>query len=182
MTVKENSDGAVTVGASKGDREFSERLRLAMQGRKGTWLASQIGLKSQSVNAWLRGESVPSLINARDAATALGVSIQWLASGEGPMRPATDAPAPQATSNEPPLDKWLFSRVIGGIRTAYKVAGVQLPVVTEVDQAFEMHNRIAALTDVQEERYGALLALLDQLEQDLRSPRATGTEDTKRSA
>lgn len=72
--------------------------------------------------------------------------------------------------------------MIDGIRTAYKVAGAQLPVVTEVDEAFAMHNRIAALTDVREERYGALLLALDELEEKLRSPRATGTEDTKRSA
>jgi len=46
-------------------------------------LAEQIGLKAQSVNAWLRAESVPSLINARDAADALKVSVQWLATGDG---------------------------------------------------------------------------------------------------
>ena len=62
------------------------------------------------------------------------------------------------------------------------MAGAQLPVVTEVDEAFKLHNRIAALTDVQEERYGALLMALDELEEKLRSPRATETEDTKRSA
>jgi phage repressor protein C with HTH and peptisase S24 domain len=83
VTKKENSDRPVTVKRPNSDPDFSERLRSALRGRSGSWLAEKIGLKAQSVNAWLRAESGPSLMNARDAAIALGVSVQWLATGEG---------------------------------------------------------------------------------------------------
>lgn len=83
VTKKRNGDQSVTVKRSNSDLDFSERLRAALSGRSGTWLAEKIGLKAPSVNAWLRGESGPSLVNARDAALALGVSVQWLATGEG---------------------------------------------------------------------------------------------------
>lgn len=83
VTRKGNSDEPVTVKRPNSDPDFSARLREALAGRSGSWLAEKIGLKPQSVNAWLRAESGPSLINARDAAEALGVSVQWLATGEG---------------------------------------------------------------------------------------------------
>lgn len=169
----------------KSDQGFPVRLTAAMErsgGKSGAQLGREIGVAGSTVNDWKRGESEPTLSNLISAAERLGVSVQWLATGEGEMHPTTLASAQQAAPSEPPLDKWLFSRVIDGIRTAYKVAGAQLPVVQEVDKAIDMHNRIAALTDVQEERYGALLVMLDDLEQDLRSPRATEAEDTKRSA
>ncbi|TVQ04190.1 MAG: helix-turn-helix transcriptional regulator [Roseinatronobacter sp.] len=83
-TVTDNldSDEPVTVKRPNSDPDFSARLRTALGGRSGSWLAEKIGLKAQSVNAWLRAESGPSLVNARDAAQALGVSVQWLATGE----------------------------------------------------------------------------------------------------
>lgn len=83
VTRKGNSDEPVTVKRPNSDPDFSARLREALAGRSGSWLAEKIGLKPQSVNAWLRAESGPSLFNARDAAEALGVSVQWLATGEG---------------------------------------------------------------------------------------------------
>lgn len=182
MTDKSNSDGAVTVPQTKSDLGFPSRLEHALKGRSGTWLSKQVGTSASTVNGWLRGSNEPGLANLVRCAEVLRVSVQWLATGEGAADEASGAPRSRPADAEPPLDKWLFSRVIDGIRTAYKVAGAQLPVVTEVDEAFAMHNRIAALTDVREERYGALLLALDELEEKLRSPRATGTEDTKRSA
>lgn len=167
----------------KVDPAFVRRVNQVCEmvgGRKE--LASRAGLSPSVIDKYAQGKSDPSRQRVVAIAHAAGVSVQWLASGEGPMNPPTEATTEQAAPSEPPIDKWLFSRVIDGLRTAYKVAGAQLPVVTEVDEAFKLHNRIAALTDVQEERYGALLMALDELEEKLRSPRATETEATKRSA
>lgn len=111
--------------------------------------------------------------------------MQWLASGEGPME-ATQDPSPQHAAPEPAIDKWLFSRVIDGIRRVYKRVGGQLPTVNEVELALDMHHRIAALAEGQEARHGALLMALDQLERDLHSSTDTAHNDEtngdKRSA
>lgn len=143
------------------------------------------GISKSAIDKYAQGQSDPSRSALLMLARAAGVSVQWLASGEGPMEAAlggdTQQPAPK-----PALDKWLFSRVIDGIRRVYKRAGGQLPTVNEVELALDMHNRITALAEGQEARHGALLMALDQLERDLHSSTDTAhnaqTDDDKRSA
>jgi len=89
VTGKNNSDRAVTVPGRKGDPEFAARLHAALKGKSGAWLASQLSklgdeakTSSQTVNAWLRAENDPGFSKVVMAARVLGVSVQWLATGE----------------------------------------------------------------------------------------------------
>lgn len=168
------------------DWGFHDRLNhLLAREKSASAFARKAGL-SQSGLHRIEAGGDPTLKTLVAIADAAGVTVQWLATGEGPIRVgqiAAEAPdAPTAS----PLDKWLFSRVIDGIRRVYKRAGGQLPTVNEVEMALDMHNRIAALAEGQEARHGALLMALDQLERDLHSSTDTAhnaqTDDDKRSA
>ncbi len=72
--------------------DFSDRLRLAMQGPpkvSSVDLAKACRVRPPAVSAWLRGGvraiKAPHLIAA---AEFLGVRAKWLAMGVGPMKPA----------------------------------------------------------------------------------------------
>lgn len=148
-------------------------------------MAVMTGISKSAIDKYAQGQSDPSRSALLLLARAAGVSVLWLASGEGSMEvtPSSDAQQPPQRLA---LDKWLFSRVIDGIRRVYKRAGGQLPTVNEVELALDMHNRIAALAEGQEARHGALLMALDQLERDLHSSTDTAhngeTNGDKRSA
>lgn len=78
---------------------LAERLTTAMErsGITQAELARACGVKPPSVNGWLSGKSkFLRGENLLKAAAVLGVSQQWLATGEGPM---TAAVAPSGSSN-----------------------------------------------------------------------------------
>lgn len=91
---------------------LAERLTTAMErsGITQAELARACGVKPPSVNGWLSGKSkFLRGENLLKAAAVLGVSQQWLATGEGPMAAAV---APSGSSNvEPgpglPLVSWV---------------------------------------------------------------------------
>lgn len=166
--------------------DFHDRLRyLLTREKSASAFARKAGL-SQSGLHRIEAGGDPTLKTLVAIADAAGVPVQWLATGEGPLRAGQVATQASDAPMASPLDKWLFSRVIDGIRRVYKRAGGQLPTVNEVELALDMHNRITALAEGQEARHGALLMALDQLERDLHSSTDTAhnaqTDDDKRSA
>ena len=81
---------------------LAERLTTAMErsGITQAELARACGVKPPSVNGWLSGKSkFLRGENLLKAAAVLGVSQQWLATGEGPMAAAV---APSGSSNVEP--------------------------------------------------------------------------------
>lgn len=81
---------------------LAERLTTAMErsGITQAELARACGVKPPSVNGWLSGKSkFLRGENLLKAAAVLGVSQQWLATGEGPMAAAV---APSSSSNVEP--------------------------------------------------------------------------------
>lgn len=81
---------------------LAERLTTAMErsGITQAELARACGVKPPSVNGWLSGKSKYLRgENLLKAAAVLGVSQQWLATGEGPMAAAV---APSGSSNVEP--------------------------------------------------------------------------------
>lgn len=74
---------------------LADRLRLAMEGPpriSQAAIARACGIKAPSVTDWLNGRT-KRLEGSNLLATAriLGVNPEWLANGEGPMRPGPDA-------------------------------------------------------------------------------------------
>lgn len=75
---------------------FVDRVRKAADLIGGQLaLAQKTGISARTINAYALGESEPSMAKLVSIAKASGVSIGWLAMGEGPMRPgeAQEQPA-----------------------------------------------------------------------------------------
>lgn len=151
------------------DDTFHARLRKILDGeRSSSSFAKRAGISQSGFHRIEKGGD-PTLKTIIAIANAAGVSVQWLATGEGDRQGVRDrAPGAAPASGEPPLDKWLFSRVIDGIRRVHKDAGAQVPTVMEVEAALDMHHRIAAIAQGREAQHGALLMALDQMERELR--------------
>lgn len=160
------------------DLAFGSRVKevcAVVGGRKE--MATLTGISKSAIDKYAQGQSDPSRSALMAMARAAGVSLQWLATGEDEIV-GENAGHQRPASAEPPLDKWLFSRSIDGIRRVYRRVGGQIPTVSEVELGIEMHNRIVALAEGQEARHGALLMALDQLERDLQEARSSKHDET----
>lgn len=62
---------------------LSERLSALMRGRSVRQAASDWGIGTSTLNAYLRNGTVPSLNLANQISNREGVTLQWLATGEG---------------------------------------------------------------------------------------------------
>ena len=172
-----------TTEKEKADPAFVERIKLACAmagGRKE--LAARSGLSVSVIDKYVNGKSDPSRQRLVAIAEAAGVSLQWLATGKHTDEAGPTHPACQAIDAPPPLDTWLFSRAIDGIRQVYKRIGGQIQTINEVELAVELHHKILALVDGNEARQGALIISLDQLEKDLLAAAKTKGDDDKRTA
>lgn len=72
------------------EKLFSERLRIALKGESVNSLALRCGLRESLVRKYLSG-SVPGIDKAAQLATALGVSLDWLAGRDDTPPSATVA-------------------------------------------------------------------------------------------
>lgn len=83
----------------------SERLRRAIKAA-GTvqFIADRSGVPKGTINAYLRGGEM-KLSNAVALAAATGVSLEWLATGQGPMKPGEPV-NPQETAPQRQLSLW----------------------------------------------------------------------------
>jgi transcriptional regulator with XRE-family HTH domain len=94
---------------------FAERLALAVGGRSVREYARAIGLSESVVRQYLKGKSEPTRPALVAMARAGGVSLEWLASGSGPMR--AGGPEPRAAEAHPAEEIDFLERQIAHYRT-----------------------------------------------------------------
>lgn len=160
-----------TEGAStKNDSDFSERLRIALGDRSAYSLSKSLDISTSTAEKWLKGISEPGLSNLCALARNLGVTIQWLAAGEGPMRVNAPAPLPPA-ANGGGMDVKLLGRLTDGIVRLHKEFGHDLSIVAAVEQAVPLHDEIAAAIEPHDDggRAGAMIFALSRLRSALRA-------------
>lgn len=78
--------------------------------------ARRVGISGTMLQSYLRGESDPSRQRLIDIAVLAGVSVEWLATGNGPMRPGSVSPGPVALEDAP------VERFVAWIRDWWKAA------------------------------------------------------------
>jgi len=143
------------------DSGFHDRLRKILEGEvSSSAFARRAGISQSGFHRIEKGGE-PTLKTIIAIANAAGVSVQWLATGDE----SAGGHASDAARGE--LDKWLFSRVIDGIRRTYEKVGGKLQTVNEVELGLEMYHQIMAVAESQEDQRGALLMALYQLEREL---------------
>jgi transcriptional regulator with XRE-family HTH domain len=156
-----NADHSGSEGELERDNGFHDRLRAILKNEASSSAFARRAGISQSGFHRIEHGGEPTLKTIIAIANAAGVTVQWLATGHD----AGDSKHLSGGSGA--MDKWLFSRVIDGIRRTYEKVGGRLQTVNEVELGLEMYHRIAAVAETQDERRGALLMALDQLEREL---------------
>ena len=97
-----NLDADVGVHQDRSDtKDRAERLRHAIRAAGGnTSVATRSGVPKSTIDGYLQGGEL-KLSNAIALAQATGVRLEWLATGEGPMRaPASPAPDDPRTAED----------------------------------------------------------------------------------
>lgn len=102
--------------SSVGTQGRAERVREVVRLAGGkTAISTRTGIPKTTLDGYLKGGEM-KLSNAAALARAAGVSLEWLATGEGPMRPG-ETPAPPA---EPPRAQDVLD--LDDLATSYEAA------------------------------------------------------------
>lgn len=178
---------------------FAERLKLAIGDRSVNSFAKEAGLNEGSIRGYLRG-GLPAIDKAKAMADAAGVSLEWLASGVGPMRlfngeptggPAEpgpgDAPIDQYGSRinlggpisieaETPhvaaADEDLMSKIGELVANVHREMGVSLPPSQLFRLAARKHNEVMAARPGEGELPVMIKLLETQLRAELKEARS----------
>ena len=114
---------------------IGDRLKVAMNlaGVSQAELARACGVKPPSVSGWLSGRArFLRGENLLAAASALGVSQSWLATGHGEMIPTV--------SQNSAIESWLFSLSDHEKKIAFAVAFAAVSAMREVREGVKCHG------------------------------------------
>lgn len=138
---------------------MGERIVIARasQGLTQADLAERLGKSYQQVSQWERDEGVPRAKNLGALAEALGIEMEWLRTGAGPMLPPLKSLDLQACAREPggepytapSLDIALLQQAL---HAAFKVAPKETPerLAEVIAQAYDTALRTRRLDKVGE--------------------------------
>ena len=162
---------------------LASRLKAAVDALGGVAAASRdAGIARTTLGAYCRGETEPRASDLRSLSRATGFRLDWLISGEGPMRAEEAAPPAAGEPVARATDPDVMGRLVEGILLIYKDLGQRLPHRNIGELAAAMHDDIVSTTDPDPaERRGAVAYALARLRKDLLTA-ATAPTSTKRSA
>lgn len=170
---------AAQVPGSAGD--LGTRIKALCRQVGWTEMAGQTDRSVKQLRRYAHGDDPPFSVLARLASVA-GVSLEWLATGEGPMRrdqaPPDPAarPADQARANAPPpaIDGDFFGLVLEGVKATYADVNARIDDRQAGKTAARIYDDIIAATaddpDPGPGRRAALNMGLAQLRRDLLTP------------
>lgn len=149
-------------------------------GKSQRQIAEAVDVSLTSWQNYERGINQPGS-EVLQAIRRLGVSVDWLLTGEGAMRPG-EAPAAPA-GGQVALDRELHGRVVDGIARIYKEERIGLPGVDLGRIAADMYADLAnAGLGSWDEKMAALRFALEQLRRTLRVAPSAGEASGKRTA
>ncbi len=146
---------------------LGERLRAAISASDLTIdaFANGVGASLSGVRKWLSGAAEPAFSSIAIAAKITKVRLDWLATGEGPMRPGEAAPAPEAAApaENITIDPVLFGRCLDAINKLFQELNIKAPSTTLGEEAALIYQDVAAsgLASL-EEQLVAIRALIAQ--------------------
>lgn len=96
LTESSTLDSMPSAANSLPESPFWKRLKDAFRAERlptsQNGIAKEMGMSQGTVQAWVRGESLPTMDNAVRLAAKAGVCVQWLLTGEAPRRPGPRDP------------------------------------------------------------------------------------------
>lgn len=156
------------------EAEVGSRLRLVeSEFRNREEAAKTAGVAKSTFQRWVEGKADPSFRGLARLAAATGVSLNWLATGEGPMR--FDQAAAGTSMAAPVIDTKLMGRIAEGVVSVYKAENAGLPPQFLGQRVGQIYAALVIAHADPEDRLIALGQALEQLRQELRAPRTAGS-------
>ncbi len=153
---------------------FAERLVQARGERTRPEVAEALGIPVSTLANYEQGRTFPDQETLAKMKEVLGVSLDWLVTGEEGERPA------EATPSD--FDETLLDRIANEIAEVYRAENARIFPLQLVNLAGRWYADLVAACATPEERSAGLKAMLQQLRRDLRSPQAPGGANSKRLA
>ena len=162
----------------KPETAFAARLIEARQPLDREQFAERLNVPKSTLGNWERGRTFPPPEILEQLPELTGVSLDWLITGKGPMRPESAASTSYAA---PAIDGVLMGRLFEGVGNVYKEEGARIGPRDQGVVVARLYAELVSTYDTTEERLVALKLQLEQLRRDLRTPPMPAAE-TKRSA
>lgn len=184
--------------SSESESTLTGRLRIcAKMAGSGDALSAITGIPRRTLENYLSGESEPKITRVVEIADAVGVYVEWLATGRGPMRKiaedALDDPIPfedegekhavqqskslafradmlpvELKQNPPHADEDLMSTIGELVASVHRHMGISLPPSQLFRITARRHNEVMASQPSAAEIPGMLKLLETQLRAELR--------------
>ncbi|MBI1207335.1 MAG: helix-turn-helix domain-containing protein [Azospirillum sp.] len=134
-------------------------------------LARGAGLSRRVIDNYRTGQSDPSRERLIALAEAAGVTVEWLATGKGPMHRPSHAAPPGHETSPAAIDAELLSRVIDGVSSVVCEAGQALTSNHQAETTARLYAEIVAAVPRADRsaREGALAMALAHLRRDIRT-------------
>jgi transcriptional regulator with XRE-family HTH domain len=91
---------------------FAERIAILIEGQSANSFAKKCGMSEGSVRQYLAG-AIPRMDKVVAMAQTAGVNLEWLATGNGPIRGTA------RTLAASPVDKGLLAHILDNVLTIY---------------------------------------------------------------
>jgi hypothetical protein len=163
--------------AANADMAARIRLLIAQEGSASA-LARRCGCSEGAVRGWRDGQSDLSRTRCIALARALGVSLMWLVAGEGPMKPAGEAPRPGARepgATAPPhvsgIDPQRLAATLKLLQSYVCMVGGSLNPAQRADVVAELYQLLGDVGDAQ--AVDQLIAFHTRLAAQLRGAQTT---------
>jgi transcriptional regulator with XRE-family HTH domain len=150
------------------DAGFCERMNV-LEALVESWadLARKSGLSRRVLDKYRTGKSDPSRARLVALAKAADVRVDWLATGEGPMRPGEVAPKPAPAGG---IDRDLLALVHKGVAEVYRAENARISADPLADEVARIYDDLVATYDSSDERRSGLKLALHQLRRELHAP------------
>lgn len=159
----------------KADRNASTlagRIAITVGGMSGLAFAKKCGFSDSLLRKYLEG-SIPGADKLVLIADAGGVSVEWLATGRGPMRVGEEAAAPaSAPAARAGIDRDLLAAVYKGVAEVYRAENARISADPLADEVARIYDDLVATYDSPDERRSGLKLALHQLRRQLQAPAA----------
>lgn len=145
----------------------------------GDAISQKTGIPRSTLETYLTGKAEPKASRLVAIADAAGVSVEWLATGRGAMRPDNAAPAKGAASG---IDRDLLAAAYKGIAELYRSENARISADPLADEVARIYDDLVETYDSTEERLTGLKVMLHQLRRDLRIAPATNADRKKKAS
>ena len=147
---------------------LADRIALAVGKMSGLAFSKKCGFSDSLLRKYLEG-SIPGADKLVAIADAAGVSVEWLATGRGEMRPGT---APAGTGAG--IDTALMEEIARAIEAAVREEGGRIQGIALVREASRIYDDLASAYDNPANRLVGLKLAMQQFRRDIRAQASPG--------